>query len=182
MFLSVRCQPLCHISVGPCPSPPPALNPCGSSFSQSSVDVNKHNDEEVQEGANDPQQGQDGLLSFLFTLLRPNLLYTDGGRPHSDPPPLSPGCLSVEKQESRMRQTIDKQALIQRPDRTLGGAARRVTFPSLLMAQLRVWRNEHKRGCFPPHLCDGFPPQKMIFPAELLQQGDSRQLDDLLYV
>lgn len=108
------------------------------------------------------------------------------------PPPLSPGCLSVEKQESNVRETINKmwnplsvppcgpsapyvllrppEALIQKPDQTPSGAAQRVRFLSPLIAQLRVWRNEHKRGCL-PHLCDGFPPQKMIFPCGAATTG-----------
>lgn len=147
-FFSVRCQPFCHISVGHRPLPPPALNPHGSFFSQSSVDVNKHDDEEVQEGANDPQQGQDGLLSLLFTLLLPNLLYTDGGRPHSDPPTSVSRVLicgeTGAQHETNNRQDVEAsvwrqpEALIQRPNRMLGGAARRVSFTFLLIAQLRV--------------------------------------------
>lgn len=45
--------------------------------SQSGVNVNKHDDEQVQEGADDAQHGQDGFLLLLLGLQRLHVLQGD---------------------------------------------------------------------------------------------------------
>ncbi len=94
------------------------------SFSQSSVDVNKHDDEEVQEGANDPQQGQDRLLAPLYPLVPEPPLYWRWSSPFCPPHLCLHGCLSVEKQESSMRQTIDKSGSLLAATRSVHPEAR----------------------------------------------------------
>lgn len=120
------------------------------------------------------------------------------------PPPLSPGCLSVEKQESNVRKTINKmwkplsvppcgpsapyvfrrppEAPIQKPDRTPSGAAQRVRFLSPLIAQLQVWRNEHKRGCLPPPLWWISPSENDISLRSCYNRATLGSWDDLLYI
>lgn len=61
-------------------APPP-------SFSERGVDVNEDDDKEVEERANDAQQGQDGLLPLLLGFLN-----ADGRCAHPE------RCLSTERE------------------------------------------------------------------------------------
>ncbi|KAK3562833.1 hypothetical protein QTP86_010625 [Hemibagrus guttatus] len=73
----------------------PAMSSYLRNDSERGVDVNEDDDEEVEEGADDAQQGQDGLLPLLLGFLN-----ADGCRAHPE------RCLSTEREEERMRNAV----------------------------------------------------------------------------
>lgn len=53
-----------------------------SDSSHCRINVDKNDDKEVEEGANDAQQGQDGLLLFLLGLESPHIIQGDDSGAH----------------------------------------------------------------------------------------------------
>lgn len=62
-------------------------------LSERGVDVNEDDDEEVEERADDAQQGQDGLLPLLLGFLN-----ADGRRAHPE------RCLSTESEKENVKE------------------------------------------------------------------------------
>lgn len=66
--------------------------------SHSGVDVDKHNDKQVEEGAHDAQHGENRLLLFFLGLQRSHILKGDDGGGHGPDVLLTTGKLPEEEE------------------------------------------------------------------------------------